>query len=52
MMTASHSPRLWCLQVRWCRSSNGSRMLLSTNDKTIKLWKVPSVAALSRRCIL
>lgn len=27
-------------QVRWCQSSNGTRMLLSTNDKTIKLWKV------------
>jgi serine/threonine-protein phosphatase 2A regulatory subunit B len=28
------------LQVRWCRSSNATRMLLSTNDKTVKLWKV------------
>lgn len=27
-------------KVRWCRSSNNSRMLLSTNDKTVKLWKV------------
>lgn len=27
-------------KVRWCRTSAGSRMLLSTNDKTIKLWKV------------
>eukprot|EP00798_Chlamydomonas_sp_ICE-L_P011588 gene11588-34291_t len=27
-------------KVRWCRSSNGTRMLLSTNDKTVKLWKV------------
>jgi len=26
--------------VRWCRSSNNMRMLLSTNDKTAKLWKV------------
>lgn len=25
--------------VRWVRASNGCRMLLSTNDKTIKLWK-------------
>lgn len=29
-------------KVRWCRSSAGGRsqFLLSTNDKTIKLWKV------------
>lgn len=27
-------------KVRWCRSSNSTRLLLSTNDKTIKLWKV------------
>ncbi|CAH0476446.1 unnamed protein product [Peronospora belbahrii] len=27
-------------QIKWCRSSNGSQCLLSTNDKTIKLWKV------------
>mmetsp|Transcript_8111 Transcript_8111/g.24445 ORF Transcript_8111/g.24445 Transcript_8111/m.24445 type:complete len:474 (-) Transcript_8111:292-1713(-) len=27
-------------QVRWCRSSSATRMLLSTNDKTVKLWKV------------
>lgn len=27
-------------KVRWCQSSAGSRMLLSTNDKTIKLWRV------------
>lgn len=26
-------------KVQWCRSSS-TRMLLSTNDKTIKLWKV------------
>lgn len=26
-------------KVRWCRSSS-ARMLLSTNDKTVKLWKV------------
>lgn len=26
-------------QVRWCHSGN-SKLLLSTNDKTIKLWKV------------
>lgn len=27
-------------QIKWCRSSNNARYLLSTNDKTIKLWKV------------
>ncbi|GMF10567.1 unnamed protein product [Phytophthora lilii] len=27
-------------QIKWCRPSNGSQCLLSTNDKTIKLWKV------------
>ncbi|KAJ1618885.1 hypothetical protein T492DRAFT_1089783, partial [Pavlovales sp. CCMP2436] len=26
--------------IRWCRGYAGSRCLLSTNDKTIKLWKV------------
>ncbi len=30
-------------KVRWCNPSGGSRMLLSTNDKTIKLWKVHSI---------
>lgn len=30
-------------KVRWCRSSNNARMLLSTNDKTVKLWKVRGV---------
>jgi serine/threonine-protein phosphatase 2A regulatory subunit B len=27
-------------KVRWCKSSSNTRMLLSTNDKTVKLWKV------------
>ena len=27
-------------KVRWCRSVGSSKVLLSTNDKTIKLWKV------------
>uniref|UniRef100_A0AAV1T9M0 Serine/threonine-protein phosphatase 2A 55 kDa regulatory subunit B n=1 Tax=Peronospora matthiolae TaxID=2874970 RepID=A0AAV1T9M0_9STRA len=27
-------------QIKWCHASNGSQWLLSTNDKTIKLWKV------------
>ncbi|RLN90855.1 hypothetical protein BBJ28_00012188, partial [Nothophytophthora sp. Chile5] len=27
-------------QIKWCRPSSGAQCLLSTNDKTIKLWKV------------
>lgn len=27
-------------QIRWCRPSNNALYLLSTNDKTLKLWKV------------
>lgn len=27
-------------KIRWCDTTNGARLLLSTNDKTIKLWKV------------
>ncbi|KAF2304111.1 hypothetical protein GH714_027322 [Hevea brasiliensis] len=27
-------------KVRWCQSANGALFLLSTNDKTIKFWKV------------
>ncbi|KAL5769079.1 hypothetical protein ACOSP7_015636 [Xanthoceras sorbifolium] len=27
-------------KIRWCQSANGALYLLSTNDKTIKLWKV------------
>ncbi|KAF1791274.1 Protein phosphatase 2A regulatory subunit PR55, conserved site [Phytophthora cactorum] len=27
-------------QIKWCRRSGGSQCLLSTNDKTIKLWKI------------
>ncbi|KAG0499870.1 hypothetical protein HPP92_004561 [Vanilla planifolia] len=27
-------------KIRWCQTSNGSLFLLSTNDKTIKFWKV------------
>lgn len=27
-------------QVRWCATPNGSLFILSTNNKTIKLWKV------------
>ncbi|XP_078438954.1 serine/threonine protein phosphatase 2A 55 kDa regulatory subunit B beta isoform-like isoform X2 [Wolffia australiana] len=27
-------------KIRWCQTSNGALFILSTNDKTIKLWKV------------
>ncbi|XP_006644337.2 serine/threonine protein phosphatase 2A 55 kDa regulatory subunit B beta isoform-like isoform X2 [Oryza brachyantha] len=27
-------------KIKWCQSANGSLSLLSTNDKTIKFWKV------------
>ncbi|GBG30149.1 Serine/threonine protein phosphatase 2A 55 kDa regulatory subunit B beta isoform [Hondaea fermentalgiana] len=27
-------------RIRWCRPANNALFLLSTNDKTIKLWKV------------
>ncbi|KAK4794374.1 hypothetical protein SAY86_012368 [Trapa natans] len=27
-------------KIRWCQTVNGALFLLSTNDKTIKLWKV------------
>ncbi|KAF9603502.1 hypothetical protein IFM89_036775 [Coptis chinensis] len=27
-------------KVRWCQSANGALFLLSTNDKTVKYWKV------------
>mmetsp|Transcript_5755 Transcript_5755/g.10879 ORF Transcript_5755/g.10879 Transcript_5755/m.10879 type:complete len:509 (-) Transcript_5755:572-2098(-) len=27
-------------KIRWCPGVNGAHLLLSTNDKTIKLWKV------------
>ncbi|XP_026456865.1 serine/threonine protein phosphatase 2A 55 kDa regulatory subunit B beta isoform-like isoform X1 [Papaver somniferum] len=27
-------------KVRWCQTSNGALFLLSTNDKTVKYWKV------------
>jgi len=29
-------------KIRWCHISHGSSFLLSTNDKTVKLWKVSS----------
>ena len=27
-------------KIRWCKPCNNSQMLLSTNDKTVKLWKI------------
>ncbi|KAI8826999.1 protein phosphatase 2A regulatory subunit PR55 [Fimicolochytrium jonesii] len=27
-------------KIRWCRRQNAAHFLLSTNDKTIKLWKI------------
>jgi len=36
-------------KVKWCRSTPGSRVLLSTNDKTIKLWKVSERRVNERR---
>ncbi|XP_044486406.1 serine/threonine protein phosphatase 2A 55 kDa regulatory subunit B beta isoform-like isoform X2 [Mangifera indica] len=27
-------------RLRWCATTNGSLFILSTNDKTIKLWKI------------
>jgi len=27
-------------KIKWCRESHGSLFMLTTNDKTIKLWKV------------
>ncbi|KAL6937679.1 protein phosphatase 2A regulatory subunit cdc55 [Hanseniaspora osmophila] len=27
-------------QIKWCKYTNNSHFLLSTNDKTIKLWKI------------
>ena len=37
-------------KVKWCRTSCGSRMLLSTNDKTIKLWRVRLASETVRLC--
>lgn len=34
-------------KVRWCATPNGSQFILSTNDKTIKLWKVSVVLKLN-----
>nr|XP_016452202.1 PREDICTED: serine/threonine protein phosphatase 2A 55 kDa regulatory subunit B alpha isoform-like [Nicotiana tabacum] len=38
-------------KIRWCQTANGALFLLSTNDKTIKYWKVTSnEASLVARC--
>lgn len=29
-------------KIKWCHTVNGAQFLLSTNDKTIKSWKVIS----------
>ena len=33
-------------KIRWCQTANGALFLLSTNDKTIKFWKVRSLIVL------
>jgi hypothetical protein len=38
-------------KVRWVRSSNNTKHIIATNDKTIKLWKV-SCAACSGKHML
>ncbi|XP_071901376.1 serine/threonine protein phosphatase 2A 55 kDa regulatory subunit B beta isoform isoform X3 [Coffea arabica] len=38
-------------KIRWCQTANGALFLLSTNDKTIKFWKVTSTeTSLVARC--
>ncbi|XP_052726546.1 serine/threonine protein phosphatase 2A 55 kDa regulatory subunit B alpha isoform isoform X3 [Vigna angularis] len=38
-------------KIRWCLTANGALFLLSTNDKTIKFWKVSShESSLVARC--
>ncbi|XP_028068654.1 serine/threonine protein phosphatase 2A 55 kDa regulatory subunit B alpha isoform-like isoform X3 [Camellia sinensis] len=38
-------------KIRWCQTANGALFLLSTNDKTIKFWKVTShETSLMARC--
>lgn len=46
----SHEPEFDCLKsleieekinkIKWCKRTNNAQFLLSTNDKTVKLWKV------------
>lgn len=33
-------------KIRWCQTANGALFLLSTNDKTIKFWKVGKLHSL------
>lgn len=35
-------------KIRWCQPANGALFLLSTNDKTIKYWKVGYYLYISR----
>ncbi|KAK9275950.1 hypothetical protein L1049_023225 [Liquidambar formosana] len=38
-------------KIRWCQTANSALFLLSTNDKTIKFWKVASAdSSLAARC--
>jgi len=46
----SHEPEFDCLKsleieekinkIKWCKRTNNAQFLLSTNDKTVKLWKI------------
>lgn len=36
-------------KIRWVRSSNNTKHIIATNDKTIKLWKVCSCFSSSNR---
>lgn len=38
-------------QIAWCRRSGPSLMLLSTNEKTIKLWKVRQSGGCTQVCL-
>lgn len=33
-------------KIRWCQTANGALFLLSTNDKTIKFWKVAKTVSI------
>ncbi|KAG8463113.1 hypothetical protein KFE25_011110 [Diacronema lutheri] len=39
-------------RIRWCHGYAGSRCLLSTNDKTIKLWKIYEKTVKLVSCVL
>ena len=38
-------------QVQWVNHNCGSRLILSTNDKTVKLWKVRLPVKLQTYCL-